>query len=257
MNPALSFDGGTLSVALACTVAVLSGGVVKGATGVGLPMIAVPLMLQVVSAPLAITLMAVPVLASNLLQLDDRNLLAGAVTRFWALILALLVATVIGANALVAASPRAMNIGLGLVTVAMALMQMRRGAAERRPVRHERLLSPLVGLVAGLLGGISSFSGPPLVAYLLRLNLPSHAFVVTISLFYVCGSIPLYISLIASDAVGWPVLLGSLALGAPAYGGLLIGQRLRQALNERQFRRAITGVLMISGLSLLIKSALF
>ncbi len=249
-------DGGTLLVALACAVAVLFGGVVKGATGVGLPMIAVPLMLQLVPAPLAITLMAVPVLASNLLQLDDRRLVAGAVARFWTLLLALLVATVVGANALAAASARAMNIGLGLVTVGMAVMQMRQGTGPRRPVRNERLLSPAVGLVAGLLGGISSFAGPPLLAYLLRLELASHAFVVTISLFYICAAVPLYVSLIAHGAVEWPALVASLALVAPAYGGLLIGRRLRRTLDERQFRGLIIAVLMTSGLGLLVKAAL-
>lgn len=238
-----------------CAVAVLCGGVVKGITGVGLPTVAIPLMVLLLPAPMAISLMLVPVLASNILQINDLRLALGALIRFWPLILLLIAGTVIGAQVMIGADPHTMQIGLGVVILGLVAFQELHNRTPR-PLASERLWSPLVGLVAGLLGGISSFSGPPLVAYLLRLRLPSRTFVVTISLFYVCSALPLYVSLYSSSNVGSREFAASLALSAPAYGGLVLGRRLRERLDERQFRRAITAVLLLSGLSLLGKAFL-
>jgi len=61
----------TPGLALMLTVGVLSfcvGGVVKGAIGVGLPMLAVPMMSLVMPTPQAMALVAVPVVGSNLWQ---------------------------------------------------------------------------------------------------------------------------------------------------------------------------------------------
>lgn len=238
-----------------CTAAVLSGGIVKGITGVGLPTVAIPLMVLVLPAPMAIALMSVPVLVSNLLQVNDRRLALEAVARFWPLILLLVIGTVAGAQVLIGADPHTMQIGLGVVVLGLVAFQELHNRTPR-PLAGERLWSPLVGLVAGLLGGLSSFSGPPLVAYLLRLRLPSRTFVVTISLFYLCTALPLYISLYGSSNLGSREFVASVALSAPAYGGLMLGQRLRGRLDEHQFRRAITVVLLLSGFSLLGKAFL-
>ena len=73
MNAAALWDHwlSTPGLALMLSVGVLSfcvGGVVKGAIGVGLPMLAVPMMSLVMPAPQAMALVAVPVMGSNLGQ---------------------------------------------------------------------------------------------------------------------------------------------------------------------------------------------
>src|SRR5690606_26514722 len=83
---------------------------VKGTLGVGLPMVAVPLLALVVPAPTAIALMAVPVLASNLWQAIDSGAAKSYVVRFVPLAIMLLVVTLITVPLALTLSSRMLNI---------------------------------------------------------------------------------------------------------------------------------------------------
>ena len=59
----LSFSPDGVLIIAACALAILLGGLVKGTLGVGLPLLAVPLMSLMIGSTHAIALVAVPVLA--------------------------------------------------------------------------------------------------------------------------------------------------------------------------------------------------
>ena len=239
-------------VILVCMGAVLAGALVKGITGIGLPMVAVPLMVQVIPVPVAIALLAVPVLSSNLFQLNDRAEVLHASRRFWSLMLVMVVAVVIGALLLISLDPRLLEILMGGLVIALALFYMAKPEIDIAP-GHERIASPLVGLAGGLLGGLSSFYGPPLVLCLIALKLPKDRFVLTISLFYFIGQIPLYAMLGASNLLGWSEFLGSLALSVVAYFGVQLGQQVRDRLDPQLFTRIVLAIQLVSGASLIWK----
>ena len=239
-------------VILASIGAVLAGALVKGITGIGLPMVAVPLMVQVMPVPVAIGLLSVPVLSSNLFQLNDRAELVHATKRFWSLLLVMVVGVVIGAALLISLDPHLLEILMGGLVIALALFYMAKPAIEIAP-RQERVASPLVGLAGGLLGGLSSFFGPPLVLYLIALKLPKDRFVLTISLFYFIGQIPLYVMLGASNLLGWSQFVASCALSVVAYFGVQLGQKVRDRMDPVLFMRIVLGMQLISGASLVWK----
>ena len=239
-------------VILASLGAVLAGALVKGVTGIGLPMVAVPLMVQVMPAPIAIALLSVPVLSSNLFQLNDRTEVLQATRRFWPLLLVMVAGVVVGALLLISLDARVLEIVMGGLVIALALFYMAKPEIEIAP-RHERIASPLVGLAGGLLGGLSSFYGPPLVLYLIALRLPKDRFVLTISLFYFVGQIPLYVMLGASHLLGWSEFLASLGLSVVAYFGVQLGQKLRERLDPVLFTRIVLAIQLVSGTSLIWK----
>ena len=239
-------------VILASLGAVLAGALVKGVTGIGLPMVAVPLMVQVMPVPVAISLLSVPVLSSNLFQLNDRGEVMHAAHRFWSLLLVMVLGVVAGALLLISLDPHLLEILMGALVIALALFYMAKPELGISPA-HERLASPLVGLAGGLLGGLSSFYGPPLVLYLIALKLPKDRFVLTISLFYFIGQIPLYVMLGVSHLFGWSEFLASLALSVPAYFGVQLGQKLRDRLDPLLFTRIVLAIQLISGTSLIWK----
>jgi uncharacterized membrane protein YfcA len=239
-------------VILASLGAVLAGALVKGVTGIGLPMVAVPLMVQVMPVPVAISLLSVPVLSSNLFQLNDRTEVLHGLRRFWALLLVMVLAVVAGALLLISLDPHLLEMLMGGLVIALALFYMAKPEIDISPA-HERFASPLVGLAGGLLGGLSSFYGPPLVLYLIALKLPKDRFVLTISLFYFIGQIPLYAMLGLSHLFGWSAFLASLALSVPAYFGVQLGQKLRNRLDPLLFTRIVLAIQLVSGASLVWK----
>jgi hypothetical protein len=248
----MTLFGVDLFVALASFGAVLVGAVVKGVTGVGLPMMAVPLMVQVLPVPTVISLLSVPILSSNIFQLNDRAEIVGAARRFWSLLLVMAIAVVAGAYLLVTVDPKLVGAAVGAIVIAFALFSMAKPEIGIKP-RQEPVVSPLIGLVAGILGGISGLYAPPLVLYLVNLKLPKDRFVVTISLFYLVGQMPLYVMLVNKGLFGWREFLASAVLAVPAYLGVLLGQRVRDRIDTKLFTRLVLAIQIVSGALLVWK----
>jgi uncharacterized membrane protein YfcA len=75
----------------------------------------------------------------------------------------------------------------------------------------------------------------------------------SISIIYIAGALPLYLSMAAVDMLGWPeVLMSGLAL-APMFAGMAIGKRLRHRVSEAVFRWLLLGFLTMVGLLLLLR----
>src|SRR3546814_911168 len=117
--------------------------------------------------------------------------------------------------------------------------------------RAESWATPLMGMVAGLLGGISSFSGPPFVMYLVALRLLKDQFIGAIAVFYLWASIPLYVGLAYYGVLGWGELLFSAGAAMPVLSGILIGQWLRARVPQAAFRKVILAALLVIGLNLI------
>ena len=55
-----------------CALAVACGGLIKGALGVGTPLLTVPMLAMVLPPQHAVAVMAVPVVVANLWQVEDK-----------------------------------------------------------------------------------------------------------------------------------------------------------------------------------------
>lgn len=239
-------------VVLFLIAAFVIGGVVKGTLGVGLPLTVVPILSLVLPAPTAISVMAVPVLASNLWQTLDSETPKAHLRRFAPLIVMLLISILITVPLALSVSSRTLNIMLAAsVLTAVALMAFK--PQLRISARREKWSSALVGTLAGIMGGVSSMTGPLIITYLVALNLRREVFIGCISIIYLAGTIPLYGSLIVYGRLG--VVEGVISvLGLlPMFGGMLIGKRLRRRLSEVAFQRMLLAFLAILAIILMFK----
>lgn len=232
--------------------AFLAGGIVKGTLGVGLPLVTVPLLSLVMPSPVAISLVSIPVLASNLWQAYDSGVSLASLRRFAPLMLALATATLITVPmtlAMPVATLNAMLAGAVLLAVALMAMKPRFDVAPR----WERVASFLVGGLSGILGGISSLTGPIIISYLTALRLQREEFVAVVSAIYLCSAIPLYGSMALYGRLGAGEIGWSLASLVPMALGLAIGKWLRGRMSETWFRRSLLLFLSAVALTLLFK----
>lgn len=228
------------------------GGIVKGTLGVGLPLVAVPLLSLAIPATQAIGMVMMPVLVSNLLQAFEGGLSRQGVRRFAPLIVALLLSTLITVPLtldLPDRTLRAMLAGVVLLAVVLMAMPLQLDLAPR----FERWWSLAVGTVSGILGGVSSLTGPIIITYLVSLRLPRDVFVGTISVIYLAGALPLYGSMVAHGRVGPTEAVLSVAALLPMAVGLFIGKRVRHRLSEVWFRRLLFGFLVLIAVLLLFR----
>jgi uncharacterized membrane protein YfcA len=236
-----------------CAFALLMAGTVKGILGIGVPVVSVSLMTLVISVPQAVALLPIPILLANLWQSFASGQMVLTIRRFGALIAALIIGTVTGAELLLLIDQRAL---IGIVGAAVLVF-----AASAHFPRHlnigpsaERWLYVPVGFLAGVLGGMTTFFGPPIIMFLFALNLEKDEFVGTVSTIYLCAALPLAAALGMVGVMGAEEYLWSTVAAAPIFLGLLIGQWLRTRISQSAFRRGLLLMLLVVGVRLIYRA---
>jgi uncharacterized membrane protein YfcA len=239
-----------LPVILACGLALVLSGVVKGILSIGLPLVGMPLLTLVVDVPTAVSILMIPLVLSNLIQAIEGRGTVAMLKRFWPLIICMIGGTFLG-TALFAALDRhilLLTVGvLAIVLSTFSIMQPHVTVSRR----IEPWLGPPVGFVSGVIGGMSTLFGPLLAVYVVGLKLPRDEFVKTISLLYLIAAICLTLGGTAQGTAGAKELTWSAVAMIPVYGGMLIGQRLRRYVNPDQFRLLVLGVVWLTGVNLI------
>jgi len=240
--------------ALVVVAVFVLAGLVKGVTGLGLPTVAVALLTLTVGLKDAMALMVVPSLATNLWQSLAGGRLVTILRRFWPLLAAVCLGVWLGTGLLRAADPALLTGLLGLLLVAYAAWGLV-GPRLPSPERQRRWLAPLVGLLNGLVTGLTGTLVVPAGLYLQALGLSRDVLVQALGVLFA-------VSTAALGAALWSRGLADAELGAasaaglvPALAGMALGQRLRRRLDEETFRRVFLVALLLLGAWLVARSA--
>ena len=229
------------------------GGLAKGVLGLGMPGVAVPVMLFALDAPSAVAMLLVPSFGANIVQLSAAPQRAALFKRFAGLIVALCIGAACGAMLLTGVDNRIAIFALGVVSIGFAASQALKWRPEF-PAHQEGAYSAGVGLIAGVFGGFTGLFGPPVAAYLMALRLNHEAFIGAVSMIYLAGMSVLLIFLWQAR-VATPALLAASALGWIAVcAGMRVGTILRQRMNERVLRTLLLIFLFSVGVQLIVRA---
>jgi uncharacterized membrane protein YfcA len=216
-------------------------------------MASLPLLTHVLGLKGAISLLSVPIIAVNIWQAIDGGHLPAMLRRFWPVALAMAIGIGVGTWALKTIDPGPLYAVAGIAVLLALASNVFRPDISISP-GSERWAGPLAGALAGLLGGVSSLFGPPLVIFLVGLRLAKDEFVAAIALLYLLGGIPLLFALMFQDIMaGEELLLSALAM-LPVGAGMLIGQRLRARLDGPRFTNLILAFMAFLAVSLIAKA---
>jgi uncharacterized membrane protein YfcA len=233
-----------------CALGLFAGGLVKGTIGIGLPLVAAPALASLLGVKQAITVLTLPVLFANIWQAWSGGHYGAVLRRFWSLILAMAAAIAVSTAVLVSLDPAPLFLLLAAVVIAYPLatflrfdLHVDRGG--------ERWASPLTGVIAGLLTGISYFFGPPLAIYFSALRLPKELFVAAIALIGLVAAALTALLLAQHRVLPMQTLMLSALAVVPTLAGTLVGTRLRHHIDETRFRKTVALVLLVIGANLL------
>lgn len=234
-----------------CFLALALGGFIKGALGVGTPLLTVPMMALVLPPQMAIAIMAIPVVVANLWQFAQAERSTAVIARFWPTFLAILVGTWVGVKILSVIDEKTLLVVVGISVIGFALLQ----GSRFRLHLPDPMVKPaglFFGGASGLIGGLSSFFGPMLIVYLISIrNLDKNQFVSSISFLYVSAVVPWTVTLYLFGILDQRMLIYSALATIPVTIGLLIGQRIRRRISDARFQYLIIGILVVSGCSML------
>ena len=233
-------------------LAVLAGGLIKGTLGFGMPMVALPIIAFVIPATTAMIILCAPILLTNFLQIKFKQGISSY--RFLPMILSLIVGLIVGARLILEINLNTITQIIAVSIIFAALINCFGFQIQNPNKSRERVITSIIGFGSGILGGLSTFYGPPMLAYLVASDLPKEKFVRTVSTMYFVGSFPLYGSLIYYGFATKEDIFMSMFLIIPAFISQQIGTRIRDKINQKQFRTCILLTLIILGISLFIKT---
>jgi len=232
-----------LLIASICGIFVFAG-IVKGFLGIGLPAAAMGLLTLIISPTEAISLLWLPILFTNLFQFgragNKREIMVTykwfAVALFFSIFLTSL---------FINDYPTALlTVAIG---VAMVIFSLNLLFGLSLPVGPGRGWQLGVGLVSGVLGGLSSIWSPPVAMYLMARNTPKDMFIGTTGFLFLVGCLPLGAGLVISGLITGPVIVKSLLGLLMTLTGFRIGEIMRERVSQDRFRQIVLIAFLIMG----------
>lgn len=238
MDPAL------LSYA-ALALAILAGAVVQSVVGLGLGLVAAPVMMLLAPELMPGTMLMLASVLPLLTLIRERSDIDW-VGIGWALP-ARVVGTVIGVWIVATVSPSGLGVGVALMVLAAVALTWR---TVRVPINRGTLMAG--GLASGITGTTSSIGGPPFA--LLYQNRPPAQVRSTLAVFFLVGSVISLTGLGLGGELTTEEAIAAVALAPMLVIGTFVAAPIKRRLSPSTIRPAILTVCAASALVLLVRS---
>jgi uncharacterized membrane protein YfcA len=238
----------------ALVAAVLLSGFTKGVTGMGLPIVGVPIMAAVYGDLRAVLLVTIFASALADLPFIVRGIRLWRQVSFLAGYLVVgLVGIVIGTRILVLVHPQYLTLTLGVLLSIFIFVSWTGRLPKIGHARAARL-SPVIGLFAGILQGATGSSGPLTLTYLVSMDLSRALFLFSSNAIFTVldwtqlvslTRLGLYTPYLLALSGGIIVLTGA---------GMVVGFGAARRIDDQAFRRGVLVLLSAAALSLFVRS---
>ncbi len=232
-------------------MALFVAGTTKGLLGIGMPIVAVPLLNLIVDLRTAVILLAIPLIITNIPQAIAGDRIPIVLRRLWPILAGMVFGVGLGVTLLTMTNPSYLKPVVGIILLAVcALMWF--APKLTVPSRLEPFASPGAGFVGGLAGGLAALPGPFVFVYLLALGLKRDQFVQYSSMFLVISAAVMTAFLHGKGVMGWTDAVISTLATLPIFAGMWAGGFVRNYVSQGVFRKLILAVVAVSGAQMLL-----
>ncbi len=223
-------------------------GIVKGFLGIGLPAAAMALLTLVMEPTIAISLMTLPIIFTNLAQYTRCEQPRFIAQKYWLFGLAIMGSIFVTSLFILSFPTAVLTISIGFAMIGFSLTQM---FGAKIPLGPGRKWHVAVGLFSGVLGGLSSIWSPPVAMYLLTQNVKKGEFIGATGFLFLAGSIPLATGLALAGVLTIDTILHSLMGLLVVLAGFRVGEWLRDFVPQDVFRRIVLWAFLLMGTRLI------
>lgn len=244
----LYFAHASIIAAVVCSLIV--AGLLKGTIGVGMPVVALPLLSLFIDIKSAAMLLSMPLVFSNLPQALEGGKTGQCLMQLTPVLLGMIPGLFLGVRVLLALDANVARMIAGVVLIGVGGMTLLAPKLQLQP----RLVLPAgiaFGFFGGILGGLAAMSGPLVFIFLLAKGLRGQAFTKEASLFLVISSAFLAVLLTASREFSWIDVSVSTAAMLPVAVGMYAGQHMRDKIAPETFRKLVLIAVIAAGAELL------
>src|SRR5262245_18859848 len=193
----------------------------------------------------AVVLLIVPNIVMDGIQFTRQGVELGRIRRLALLLVFGAVGTVVGTRLLVLLPPAIVLGALGaflLIFVALDVAHL----SPRIPPGWEPWIAPVVGLVTGVVGGITNVPGTPLAVYFYALGMDKREFVRAVTFSFLVYKLVQLGAVAYYGLLTWSLLVLSFVLTAVALAGFAGGLLVQDRLEQRTFNRLV--LVFVAGL---------
>jgi len=238
---------------LVVTFTFLLAGLVKGVVGVGLPTVSMGFLSLTMPPVEAAVIMVIPTLVTNVWQMIAGPALGALAKRFASLALGIIAGTFMTIGLLTGKSTALATGALGAVLAAYAVHGLVAARFEVRP-SSEKWLSPLIGLITGMLTGATGIFVIPVIPYLSSLKMGRDELIQSMGIAAFVCPLALGAALVIGGRFQTEIAGTSLLAVLPAMAGMYAGQRVRGRLQPAVFRRWFFFGLLALGAYMFLRS---
>lgn len=230
-------------------------GFVKGVIGFGLPTIALSVLAATLGLTNAIALILFPSFATNLWQAFSGGAFPALIRRLWPYLIAICLGAWFGVGIFAASDKNLLTGLLGILLVIYALSNLTR-ARSWQLGKSETILSPVIGVINGVLTGMTGTFVVPGVVYLQALNLSRTELIQAMGMLFTVSTLALGLSLGSYSLLDYNIAGLSVLAVIPALAGMSLSARLREHLPQTLFKRLFFGALLSLGCILVFRASI-
>ena len=222
---------------------------VLGLAGFGIALVAMAFLPYVMSPVTAIIVLTIYALVFSVVALVPlrRDVTPGALGD---LVIGSVAGTPLGVWVLATLPVSGLNRLIGLMLVVAVALELRGVMPRRLPGRAWGLGA---GFLAGVLGGAVGTPGPPVVMYATAQGWGPRTVKGNVMAFFVVNEAVILAGFWWADLLTRDVLTMAAVYAVPALAGVLTGMAMFSRIDPVRFRRLVFGLLLLSGLVLLIR----
>jgi len=226
--------------------------IIKSTTGMGYPLILLPVLALFMDVSEAVALVAVPNFVLNAKLVWSLRSSRRESTTLIGFLSGGVVGAVIGTLLLSVLSDDVLRVMLIVVIVAFLANRLRTQNPSLSP-RVAHALGPFVGVSAGVFQGAAGISGPIVSPWFLSTGLSRDGYIFSVATVFSMIGLAQIIVLGAQERLGGDSTVVSLLLIPLAFALFPFGRKLRERVSLAMFEYAILVLLAASALSLAIK----
>ncbi|MFK8078323.1 MAG: TSUP family transporter [Granulosicoccus sp.] len=227
----------------------LFAAIVKGFLGIGLPAASMAFLTLIMPPTEAIPLLWLSILATNSLQFAHSSNKMAIAREYWLFAVAIMISIFI-ASMYIADYPTALlTVAIG---VAMVLFSLNLLLGIKLAIGPGRGWQLGFGILAGVLGGISSIWSPVVAMYLVARDVSKEYFIGVTGFLFLAGVLPLGAGQLVAGIMTFPVFIKSALALCVVLVGFRIGEVLRDRVSQELFRKAVLIAFFLMGCRLIL-----
>ncbi len=243
------------------TVIIIGGtfflaGTAKGVIGLGLPTISLGLLAAALDLTTAMALLLIPSFVTNVWQACVGGNGKIILQRIWPFLVLATLCIWLGSNALTTVPPQYLSVLLGLLLLIYAALNFI-GIRFIISPQNEKWAGILLGVINGVLTGMTGSFVVPGVMYLKAIGLQRDMLVQAMGMLFLLSTVGLTAALQANNLLSSELTTLSAFSIVPAILGMIIGQKLRRRIPEDRFRKIFFIAIFLLGTFIIAKAIIY